>query len=151
MAVVRPRILQPDRGLDFGTGFYLTSSYEQAEKWAYLTWRRRNSGRQTISVFDFDENATKDLKVKKFTGATEEWLQFVSDNRRKVDFTTEWDIVIGPVADDRTSPVLRLYFIGVYDEAETIKRLLPQKLRDQYAFWTEASIEFLENSGVIEL
>lgn len=151
VAVEKPQILHPDRGLDFGTGFYLTSSYEQAERWAYLTQKRRNSGRQTISMYDFDENAANKLQVKRFSGATAEWLQFVSDHRRKVDFSNEWDIVIGPVANDRTSPVLRLYFIGIYDEEETIKRLLPQKLSDQYAFKTETALGSLEISGVIEL
>jgi len=151
VAVEHPQILQSDRGLDFGTGFYLTSSYEQAERWAYLTWKRRNSGRQTISTFDFDENAADELKVRRFSGATEEWLRFVADNRRKADFANDWDLVIGPVANDRTSPVLRLYFVGVYNEEEAIKRLLPQKLSDQYAFKTEEALEYLENSGVIEL
>lgn len=34
-------------------------------------------------------------------------------------------------------PVIKLYFSGIYDEDETIKRLLPQKLKDQYAFKSE--------------
>lgn len=36
IVVEKPKILQSDRRLDFGTGFYLTSSYEQAERWRIL-------------------------------------------------------------------------------------------------------------------
>ncbi len=50
---------------------------------------------------------------------------------------------IGSVANDRTMPVLKLYFSGVYTEEEAIKRLLPQKLKDQYAFKTERAISVL--------
>lgn len=47
-------------------------------------------------------------------------------------------------------PVLKLYFSGIYDEAETIKRLLPQKLKDQYAFKSENALKGLALSEVIE-
>lgn len=53
--VEKPKILQSDRRLDFGTGFYLTSSYEQAERWAYLTVKRRGMGKQIITSYCFDE------------------------------------------------------------------------------------------------
>ena len=54
VAVESPKIIASDRKLDFGTGFYLTSSYEQAEKWAQLTVRRRNAGIPTITVYELD-------------------------------------------------------------------------------------------------
>ena len=57
-------------------------------------------------------------------------------------------IVSGPVADDRTASVIDLYLDGMYDEEETIKRLLPQKLKDQYTFKTEEAIVLLNFRGV---
>lgn len=48
-------------------------------------------------------------------------------------------------------PVIKLYFAGIYDEDETIKRLLPQKLKDQYAFKTESALKLLNFSEVISL
>ena len=39
--------------------------------------------------------------------------------------------------------VISLYFAGIYDEEETIKRLLPQKLRDQYVFRSELALQKL--------
>lgn len=150
IVVEKPKILQSDRRLDFGTGFYLTSSYEQAERWALLTVKRRGEGKQTITSYDFDEETLSLLKVLHFEGATAEWLKFVANNRNVKDFTDDSDIVIGPVANDRTMPVIKLYFSGIYDEAETIKRLLPQKLKDQYAFKSEKALKALTLSEVIE-
>lgn len=151
IVVEKPKILQSDRRLDFGTGFYLTSSYEQAERWAFLKVKRRGEGKQIITSYDFDKEILSSLKVKRFDGTSAEWLKFVANNRNVRDFTEDSDIVIGPVANDRTMPVIKLYFSGIYDEAETIKRLLPQKLKDQYAFKSEKSLKALVLSEVIEL
>lgn len=149
VVVEKPKILQSDRRLDFGTGFYLTSSYEQAERWAFLTAKRRGEGKQIITSYEFDKEIVPSLKVMRFEGATAEWLKFVANNRNVKDFTDDSDIVIGPVANDRTMPVIKLYFSGIYDEAETIKRLLPQKLKDQYAFKSEKALKALVLSEVI--
>jgi hypothetical protein len=149
MAVGNPQILQSDRRLDFGTGFYLTSSYEQAERWAYLTVKRRETGEQTITCFDLEEEDMDAFNVLRFYNADKSWLKFVSDNRNDGNFVDRHDIVVGPVADDRTMPVLRLYFAGIYDEEETLKRLLPQKLKDQFAFKTEKSLKILKLREVI--
>lgn len=148
--VEKPKILQSDRRLDFGTGFYLTSSYEQAERWAFLTVKRRGVGNQIITSYDFDKGILSSLKVIQFEGASAEWLKFVANNRNVENFVDDSDIVIGPVANDRTMPVIKLYFSGIYDEDETIKRLLPQKLKDQYAFKSERALKALVLSEVIE-
>lgn len=147
--VRQPRILASDRRLDFGTGFYLTTSRQQAERWAELTVRRRQMGRATVSVFDFDESVVARLKTLVFKAPDENWLRYTANNRRSITAVDDYDIVIGPVADDRTAPVIAAYYAGIYDEAETIKRLLPQKLRDQYAFKTVAAIKALTLSEVI--
>ena len=151
LAVTEPRLLQSDRKLDFGAGFYLTSSYEHAERWAFLTARRRGEGSQIITVYDLDEESLEKLDVLRFDSASEQWLKFVSKNRYLKDYTDDFDVVIGPVANDRTMPVIRLYFAGIYDEAETVKRLLPQKLKDQYAFKTEKALKILRCSEVKQL
>lgn len=151
IAVEYPVILKSDRRLDFGTGFYLTSSYEQAQRWASLTAKRRGVGNPVITVYEFDESSLSDLHVLRFEKATEEWLRFVSENRNNILFADDSDIVIGPVANDRTMPVIKLYFSGIYDEAETIKRLLPQKLKDQYAFKSEKALSALGVSEVVRL
>ena len=150
VAVKEPKIIVSDRKLDFGTGFYLTTSYEQAVRWAELTTERRKIGRKTITVFEFDENSMNKLNVLIFYKADEDWLKYAANNRRKENAADDYDIVAGPVANDRTAPVIAAYFSGIYDEAETIKRLLPQRLKDQYAFKTTNALNYLTFCEVIE-
>lgn len=143
--VSKPQILESDRCLDFGKGFYLTSSFEQAKRWAELTVKRRETGKATVSVFDFDDISVSDLKILHFTQAQKEWLEYVTMNRKNQTISNDdYDIVIGPVANDRTMPVISLYFAEIYDIEETIKRLMPQKLCDQYTFRTEKAIKKLK-------
>lgn len=149
--VRNPKILESDIKLDFGTGFYLTTSYEQAEKWAVLTAKRRNYGKPFISVFEYDEESVNELSVLKFQNADEKWLRFVSANRKNLSEKNDYDVVIGPVANDRTMPVISLFFEGVYTEEETVKRLLPQKLKDQIVFKTEKSLQYLKFVEVVEM
>ena len=149
--VRNPKILESDRKLDFGTGFYLTTSYEQAEKWAVLTAKRRNYGKPFISVFEYDEEGSNELSVLKFQNADEKWLRFVSANRKNLSVKNDYDVVICPVANDRTMPVIALFFAGVYTEEETVKRLLPQKLKDQIVFKTEKSLQYLKFVEVVEV
>lgn len=144
IAVQNPQILESDRKLDFGTGFYLTSNLEQAERWAKLTQARRENGTATVSVFEADEKILNTLNVLHFQKADKSWLEFVTQNRKNVAQQNDsYDVVIGPVANDRTMPVISLYFSGIYDADETVKRLLPQKLNDQYTFKTEKSLTAL--------
>ena len=143
--VSNPQILTSDRCLDFGKGFYLTSNFDQAKRWAELTVKRRKTGKATISVFDFDDTSVSDLKILHFSQAQKEWLEYVTMNRKnQVIPNDDYDIVIGPVANDRTMPVISLYFAGIYDIEETIKRLMPQKLCDQYTFRSENAIKKLK-------
>jgi hypothetical protein len=143
--VQNPKILESDRRLDFGTGFYLTSSLSQAERWAKLTTERRKNGKAIVSVFEIDENAFNTLKILHFEKADKNWLEYVSKNRKNLPIQNDdFDLIIGPVANDKTMPVISLYFSGIYDMEETIKRLLVQKLNDQYTFKTKKSLEALK-------
>ena len=142
--VSSPQILESDRRLDFGKGFYLTSSYEQAKRWAELTVKRRGSGKESVSVFEFDKSSASDLNILHFTQAQKEWLEYVAMNRKNQTIPDDnYDIVIRPLTNDRTMPVISLYFAEIYNIEETIKRLMPQKLCDQYTFRTEKAIKKL--------
>lgn len=150
IAVMQPQILISDRKLDFGTGFYLTSSLEQAERWAELTADRRGSGKPTISVYEFDETKLSELKILRFEKANKKWLEFVVANRDNTIDDQKWDMIIGPVANDRTMPVIRLFIAKVYTATEALRRLLPQKLHDQYTFKTQTALQFLKFQEFIE-
>ena len=60
------------------------------------------------------------------------------------------DVIHGPVADDQTSAVIDLFLSGIYDEDEALRRLLPQKLSDQWTFKTDEAIAILHFVGAIK-
>lgn len=141
--VSEPRIIVTSRTLDFGAGFYTTSDLGQARRWAELQTRRRGSGSVTVSVFEYDGSASQRLSVRNFAGASAEWLDFVSENRKATYRGKKYDIAIGPVANDNTMPVINDYMSGAIDRETAIVLLRPQKLTDQYAFLTAAGLGFL--------
>lgn len=143
MEVRKPKMLQSNRALDFGKAFYMTSDYDQARKWAKLTADRRRAGTPVINEFEFDDDRLGELKVIRYESANRDWLKFVSSCRSEQRNGEEYDIIIGPVANDRTFDVISLYLIGAYDEEEAIRRLLPFKLKDQYAFKSEKALGLL--------
>lgn len=150
VSVENPLIIQGTRALDFGRGFYLTSDHEQAAKWAKLTVLRRKIGTPTVTVFEFYDNIS-DLKALKFESANVEWLKYVVSNRKDSNNKDDYDIVAGPVANDNTMPVISLYLSGFYDETEALKRLLTQKLKDQFVFKTDKALTKLTFKEVITL
>ena len=140
IVVRNPKLLPQVRALDFGRAFYLTSDFEQAAKWAKTSVLRRGDGVATVSSFELDESRLATLNVLRFDAPNAEWLRFVTRNRAEQIDDSGYDVVAGPVANDNTMPVLNLYFKGAYSEEEALKRLLPQRLRDQYAMKTEEAL-----------
>ena len=140
-------IIEANRRLDFGTGFYLIGDLSQSQRWAELTTERRG-GRKAVSVFDFDRSALKQLNILTFEKPDSRWLKYTVGNRTTSGDNDAFDIVIGPVANDRTSGVIAAYIAGLYNEQEAIRRLLPQKLKNQYAFKTERALCYLSFCGV---
>ncbi len=143
VGVRNPIIQITKRNLDFGDGFYLTTDLEQAKKWALLVTERRKSGKAIVSVFEYNEY--NDLKIKKFDEPKKEWLEYVVSNRKRLfDNNNKYDIIIGPVANDNSMPVITLYLNGVLTENEAVERLLPQKLTDQIVFKNDISLRELK-------
>lgn len=136
---IRPNL----RALDFGAGFYLTSNEQQAIKWAKVVTRRRRKGSPCLNRYDFDTTKISTINVLRFKTANAEWLDFVVGNRKALIVENPYDLVIGPVANDSTLPVIDDYMGGVYTREEAVKRLLPQNLTDQYAFLSEKALELL--------
>lgn len=142
--VKEPKILVGRRNLDFGQGFYTTSDFIQAEKWALSVTNRRGTGEPVVSIYEFDETALGELAIHEFHSPDENWLHFVAENRTDTYYGIEYDFIKGPVANDNTLPVLNMYVSGFIDEEFAIKRLLPQKLKDQYVFKTERAVSLLK-------
>ena len=149
--VQEPRLLKTQRALDFGAGFYTTSDFAQASKWAQRTARIRKTGSSLVSVYYFDQESSSDLQLLSFDSPDRDWLRFVAANRKNRLIDNRWDVVSGPVADDQTMPVLMLFLDGFLSEEEAIARLLPQNLKDQFVFKTEAALSCLRFKEVRSL
>ena len=143
-----PRLLSGNRLLDFGSGFYLTTSREHAAKWARIIQRRRANERAVINKYELEEERIKSLAVLKFESASPEWLDFVVTNRTGTSGQKVYDIVVGPVVDDTTLFVINDYISNVYTKEEAIRRLLQQNLTNQYAILSEVAISLLKFIGV---
>lgn len=153
---------------DFGKGFYLTSSLSQARAFIRASLRKAMTAGDVeidqnygyVSSFIYHEPADG-IETYEFPTTNREWLWFIAQNRRerlakqlhdKIDpqiFRAE--ITVGKVANDNTNAIIIAYLGGLYgniesDEAvdDAIKRLLPDKLDDQFCFLTERAIRCLE-------
>lgn len=142
--VREPKIIKSKRLLDFGTGFYLTSDFEQAKKWAIRTTNRREEGVPIISVFNFNEDELDRLNVLSFESANSEWLSYISLNRTDKTAEDSYDIVTGPVANDQAIRTVNNYLKGYFTEDIAIQILLPQNLKDQYVFKTNKALSILK-------
>ena len=140
-----PKILDQQRLLDFGKGFYVTSSKEQAEQWASIKKKRdTRNAKAFVNVYHVSDTLMCDtsLKIKAFIEATEEWLDFILVNRSN-NFTHGYDIVTGPVANDTLYRTLTLFESGILTKDETIARLKVHRLFDQYSFHTNEALAYL--------
>jgi hypothetical protein len=142
--IKEPKIIKSKRLLDFGTGFYLTSDFEQAKKWAMRTTNRREEGVPTISVFHIADSELNTLDVLIFESANKDWLKYISANRTDISVEDFHDIVIGPVANDQAIRTINNYLKGYLTEDIAIQLLLPQNLKDQYIFKTKKALSFLQ-------
>ena len=146
--VESPHLLKIQRALDFGRGFYTTSDFEQAKRWAQRTVRIREGGSSLVSCYELDEDAISAIKVLRFLKPDSAWLDYVATNRKNIGAKDDWDLVIGPVANDQTFPTILLYLDGYIDAESAVRQLLPQKLKDQYTFKTEKALQFLRFTEV---
>ncbi|MBQ9576291.1 MAG: DUF3990 domain-containing protein [Muribaculaceae bacterium] len=132
---------------DFGKGFYLTDIRTQAEE---LARKRmiRDGGSQIVQVYGFDEALLADpsLKSKKFDGPTAEWAEFIYRNRNRSEsvFKHDYDIVIGPIADDGVAYLLSRYQEGSFTIEELADQLKYKRLNSQYYFGTARAISLLK-------
>ena len=146
-----PEIRTPNRTLDYGCGFYTTTSYKQAESWVKRRMEEKKVKKGFINVYEFDENAIKSLNALIFEVPTEEWVDFVMNNRTKKGFEHTYDVVYGPVANDKVYAAFALYEGGLIDKQNLIKELKTYKLVDQYLFHTEKALKFLSFIKVEEV
>lgn len=149
--VHKPSLRLSRKKTDFGKGFYTTTSAEQAEHWTSIKIDRAKTGRRVVSVFEIDDAllTNLNLKIREFHGPDEAWLNFVVDSRKGVKH--DYDLVFGPVANDKVFTVVNLYESGVIDAPTAIAQLKAYKTYNQLSFHTDrviGALKFVESYEV---
>ena len=131
-----------------GKDFYLSEDEKQAEEMAVFKSLQTNST-PIVNSFEFDERAMSDhsLRVKIFKEYSLEWAEFVFKNRSNRSDTPvhEYDIVYGPIADDKVGVQIRNFMEGNISIDVFLERLKYIKgITFQYFFGTEKAIKHLK-------
>ena len=144
MAIVDIDLAKSRPNKDFGKAFYLSADRKQAENMAEFKVLT-SGGEISVSVFEFDELHLQDLNIKCFESYSEEWAEFVYNNRdEKQDFQHDYDLVYGPIANDTVGVQIR----DLRERKISMKRFLKKLeyykgITFQYAFCTPLSISKL--------
>lgn len=105
----------------------MTTFKQQAEKWALRKCTNYNgdiTSTPIVSIYELDiEYAKENYKVYEYEGVTNEWLEFILNNRKDINSKSPYDITIGEVADDQVFATINLLSRGWIDINTAIKRL----------------------------
>ena len=142
--VSNPDLEHSRTNVDFGRGFYTTPIYAQAIKWSEKFKNRGWSG--IISSYTIDEHYFEILKVLSFETYSEEWLDFILNCRSGKD-VSDYDIVLGGVANDKVFNTVELYFDGLIDKNEALKRLRYEEPNLQICFRSMEALSRLHFEG----
>lgn len=134
--VDKPKLLPPTHPMDFGGGFYTTTNYQQAESFAGRVVKLRGLT-PVVNVYEFDGADISNEKILQFEKADADWLHFVISNRKMEFKGDEYELIIGPVANDDVYETITALENEIYDEEEALKRLKIKKLFNQYVFKTQ--------------
>ena len=160
--VKKPLLERCARRKDFGQGFYLTTSKDQAIRFLKTSIAKafangsikENQDYGYLSIFQL--RPSPELSTYAFDDANVEWLHCVAAHRKRLlfldveDTMAKYDTIAGKIADDATNATLAAYLVGAFGIAGSkeaddfcIKQLLPNKLKDQYCFKTTAALDCL--------
>lgn len=149
--VEHPIILPANRRLDYGEGFYATTSKEQSTEWAKKRMFEKHADVGYVNVYEFDDQQLAACKSLIFSEPTEEWAAFVMANRTQKEFTHDYDIVFGPVANDKVYLQFGLYETGAISVGTLIRELKTYTLVDQYLFHTAKALTALHFVEAIKI
>lgn len=130
---------------DFGLAFYLSAEREQAEEMAAFK-ADFEGGEPVINAYEFDEKLFNSLQYKCFEEYSPDWAHFVFDHRTEPQGRTlhNFDIVYGPIANDRIGAQITRYKQGYISFEQFLERIKYIKgITFQYAFCTQKAIDKL--------
>ena len=149
VSVKNPSLRQGRPNTDYGKGFYTTVDFDQAARWARIRRDRAGDGNAVVSVYEVDDMLLQkeDFRIMEYNEATKEWLDFVVANRRYAPLH-DYDIVLGPVANDNLYATISLYENGELSAEAAVVQLKTHVLFNQVSFHTEkvlAQLRFVES------
>lgn len=139
-AVEKPDIYHSRINIDFGSGFYVTLDSEMAKRWAC------NKNTSIVTEYEIADKDFEQLSIYHFS-LNEEWLYFVIQNRNdyEVDFPfSKYDVLCGPVADDKMFRTIQEFEDGEISAKEAIKVLTIAGHSEQYNFRTDKGVKCLK-------
>lgn len=142
-------------GKDFGRGFYVTKLRKQAEYWAKKRGSRKGKD-GFVTEYDLDEyflESSDMIKTLRFEDYNDEWLEFVVLNRKNKtkQQAHDYDIVEGPVADDKIATEVDRYIEGLISKEQFLKDLTHNPSH-QICFCTMQSLQALTQAkGKIDI
>ena len=132
------------RPLDFGAGFYVTTFYHQAKRWAEKKTNRYN-GNITVNKYYLNLSG---LKVKEFKKPNNAWIDFVVSNRKTNEVLNHnYDVIIGEVANDQVFDSIQLYIDNIYTRSQLINALKTKIENNQLCLATTKALENLTFKG----
>ena len=150
LVVSEPKLVEQNRFLDFGYGFYTTTNKVQAIGFADKVTKRRKEGVPTVSIYEIiEEKAFEECAVLRFDAPNEEWLDFVSENRAGNYSGNQYDFIYGPVANDDVYTTFTLYTSGVLTKDQTIEALKIKKLYNQLVLTSAKALSYLKFCGTV--
>lgn len=145
---------------DFGKGFYLAYSESQSIGMAKREGKnKKNRGRLVsnktvdgvVYAYRVDNSILKKLKVKVFDTANIEWVDFILKCRQSKYTPHDYDIVVGPTADDDTSICINSFLEGAYGNPNSmtskyvlLRNLEIQNLGIQVFIGTEEGLKVID-------
>lgn len=150
VVVPEPKLIQQNRFLDFGFGFYTTTNKAQAISFADKVFKRRGDGGKIVSIYELDEHTAFEVcSLLRFDAPDEAWLDFVSENRSGNYKGETYDLVYGPVANDDVYTTFTLYAAGALTKEQTLETLKIKKLYNQLVLTSEKALSYLKFIGTV--
>lgn len=161
--VSNPQLEKCAKRKDFGKGFYLTTSKEQAVSFLRTALAKAEAsgvieeGQEYGIISTFKVRLRYELSSLIFQDADADWLHCIAAHRKRNFFVeiekemARFDVIAGKIADDATNRTLVAYISGTFGKVGSktadefcISRLLPERLKDQYCFKTARALECLD-------
>lgn len=136
--------------LDFGFGFYLGTTFKQSSTFVAA----EDEGKDRVYKFSFSLEGLDYLELRDIR-----WVFFVAYNRKKIPDTPEnagllrqirkvinreYDVIIGPIADDKMAISMDNFFNNNISYGQLIKCLTQLNIGDQYCLKTPKACQNLK-------